>query len=111
MITMLGRLKRLKVAIRSLRGVRGCSWARLHPYPESRIWKASGRISLANSLAATPFSKDLKLFPHTLPPSDPIFSRRPHSFPLCHLPPPNQPLLSTIAHKHPATPGISNQAL
>lgn len=104
MITMLGCLERLKVVIGSLRMVRGWLLARLRPYPESRIFEVSGRISLANSLAATPSSEDLKPFSHTLLPLYPILSRRPHFFTLWHLPPPNQPLLSTIANKHPATP-------
>jgi hypothetical protein len=70
MITMLGCLERLKVVIGSLRMVRGWLLARLHPYPESRIFEVSGRISLANSLAATPSSEDLKPFSHALlPPS------------------------------------------
>ena len=108
---MLGCLERLKVVIGPLRMVRGSQLARLHPYPESRIFEVSGRISLANSLAATPSSEDLKLFSHTLlPPSDPILSRRLQFFTLWHLPPPNQPLLSTIAHKRPATLRISDQA-
>jgi hypothetical protein len=68
MITMLGCLERLKVVIGPLRMVRGWLLARLHPYPESRIFEVSGRISLANSLAATPFSEHMKLFPHALPP-------------------------------------------
>jgi hypothetical protein len=68
MITMLGCLERLKVVIGSLRMVRGWLLARLHPYPESRIFEVSGRISLANSLAATPSSEDLKPFSHALLP-------------------------------------------
>jgi hypothetical protein len=68
MITMLGRLERLEVAIRSLRVVRGLQLGSLATPTLNRAFGASGRISLANSLAATPFSKDLKLFPHALPP-------------------------------------------